>query len=378
MAGIYVHIPFCSSRCIYCDFYSTTFGLSMREDYVHALCEELISRSDELESQEICTLYFGGGTPSLLTLDQLGKIIHTLSNHYHFSVSPEITLESNPDDVTEDLARGWRALGFNRVSLGVQTFQDDILKILRRRHTSATACEAVRLLREAGFENLTLDLIYGLPGQTFEIWQQDVQRILQQPIQHLSSYALSFEPGTAITKMKDRKEIQEADEETIRRMYLYLIEATQAAGFEHYEISNFAKPGFASQHNSSYWHGIPYLGAGPGAHSYDGKNVRRANSPDLKKYIQQIGNPPHTLEKLSPVQLYEEYLLTGLRTAQGISSEFVKEEFGMKVWHRMQRLAESHLQKGNLKQNGDQISLTLEGILISDYIISDLMVAGDD
>ena len=378
MAGIYIHIPFCSSRCIYCDFYSTTMGLDMRAAYVEALCAELIARSPELSGQSVRTLYFGGGTPSLLSLSQLQSIMDTLRSHYDFVSEPEMTLESNPDDVTEELALGWRSLGFNRVSLGLQTFQDDILKLLRRRHTSATARQAVKWLREAGFENLTLDLIYGLPGQNMDIWKQDVQQLLELPVQHLSAYALSYEPGTVLTKMRDRKEIVEADEETIRQMYLYLIETSREAGFVHYEISNFARPGYESRHNSSYWEGVPYLGAGPGAHSYDGRRTRRANLPDLKNYIRRTGDAPHELEILTRLQLFEEYLLTGLRTAKGISLEKIRNDFGQRVYFRVQQLAAPHLQKGYLKQMEDRLCLTLEGILISDYIISDLMIAGDD
>ena len=378
MAGIYIHIPFCSSRCIYCDFYSTTLGLDMRSAYVDALCAELVARKTELTGQSVQTLYFGGGTPSLLTLPQLEQILTTLHEQFDILPSAEMTLESNPDDVTTDLAAGWRNLGFNRVSLGLQTFQDNILRLLRRRHNSATAREAVRTLRDVGFENLTLDLIYGLPGQTFELWMQDVQQLLELPVQHLSAYALSYEPGTVLTKMRDRKEIAEADEETIRKMYLYLIEASKKGGFEHYEISNFARPGYESKHNSSYWAGVPYLGAGPGAHSYDGRNVRRANLPDLKQYLSQKGNAPHSLEELDQVQLFEEYLLTGLRTAKGISMEYIQTNFGLRVYHRVEKLAKVHLQKGNLRQIGDCLCLTLDGILISDYIISDLMMAGDE
>ena len=378
MAGIYIHVPFCSSRCIYCDFYSTTQGLKMRTAYVKALCAELSGRKSELESQEIATIYFGGGTPSLLSLEQLSTIMQAVRENYVVKADAEITLESNPDDVTMDLASGWMALGFNRVSLGLQTFDDDILRLLRRRHTSSTAKAAVHTLRVAGFKNLTLDLIYGLPNQTFEIWQDDVHQLLDLSVNHLSAYALSYEPGTVLTRMRDHNEIKEADEEMIRRMYLYLIEQSKAAGYEHYEISNFALPGYASRHNSSYWSGIPYLGFGPGAHSYDGKSRRRANDPDLLEYVKNLGNAPCSFEYLDETQLYEEYLLTGLRTAKGISLNFVEQNFGKKIFRRMMNLAEPHLKRGNLHQDGDVMNLTLDGILISDYIISDLMVAADE
>ena len=378
MAGIYIHVPFCSSRCIYCDFYSTTYGMEMRSAYVEALCREMAERKQELNGQEISTLYFGGGTPSLLSLEQMGKIVHALREHFNFSPDMEMTLESNPDDVTSNLADGWISLGFNRVSLGLQTFDDDILRLLRRRHTSATAKLAVQTLRDAGFNNITLDLIYGLPRQSFKIWQNDVQQLLSLPVKHLSAYALSYEPGTVLTRMRDKGEISEAEEEIIRKMYLYLIEASAKAGFEHYEISNFALPGYHSRHNSSYWNGVPYLGLGPGAHSYDGKCTRRANDPDLMEYIKNTETVPCSFEHLDSVQLYEEYLLTGLRTARGISLAYVENNFGQQVFRKMLRLALPHIEKGTLREVDGYYILTLEGILISDYIISDLMVAADD
>lgn len=378
MAGIYIHVPFCSSRCIYCDFYSTTYGEEMRWKYVRAACAELAARRQELAGQQVETIYWGGGTPSQLLPEQQAELMDTLFSCYAVAEHPEVTLECNPDDVTGELAVRWRSLGFNRVSMGVQTFRDDLLRLLRRRHTAATVDEAVRLLRAAGFCNLTLDLIYGLPGQTFADWQQDVQRLLAMPVQHLSAYALSYEPGTALSRMLERHEVAEADEELVRKMYLYLIAQTRQAGFEHYEISNFAREGYRSRHNSSYWSGIPYLGIGPGAHSYDGAACRRANLPDLQAYVAaEEGNVPHQLETLDRVALFEEYLLTGLRTAQGISLAVIDERFGSGWAVRLGKIAEEHLRKGNLLREGDRLRLSLEGILISDYVISDLMMAGD-
>lgn len=378
MAGIYVHVPFCSSRCIYCDFYSTTQGMEMRSAYVKALCREIESRKQELNQQNISTVYFGGGTPSLLTLEQLDDIVSTLRANFTISSDAEVTLESNPDDVTEDLAAGWLALGFNRVSLGLQTFNDDILRLLRRRHNASTAKAAVKILRKVGFENITLDLIYGLPHQTFDIWTDDVQQLLALSVNHLSAYALSYESGTVLTRMRDRGEIKEADEEMIRKMYLYLIEQSEKAGFRHYEISNFALPGYESRHNSSYWSGVPYLGLGPGAHSYDGKATRRANAPDLLEYVRSESDFPCSYEHLNKVQLYEEYLLTGLRTAKGISLVYIEQNFGSEVFRKMLRLAKPHLDKNNLRESDGRYILTLSGILISDYIISDLMLAADE
>ena len=378
MAGIYIHVPFCSSRCIYCDFYSTTHSKTMRDAYVDALLEEMVERRDELGGEVIKTIYFGGGTPSLLSLKQLERILYTVRATFHIDEEAEITLEVNPDDVTMQTASDWRCLGFNRVSMGVQTFSNSILHLLRRRHTAETVSEAVSHLRHVGIWNITLDLIYGLPGQTLDIWKEDVRQIFELPLKHLSAYALSYEEGTMLTRMRDQHVIQEADEETIRTMYLYLVQQAKEHGFEHYEISNFALPGYYSRHNSSYWSGVPYLGFGPSAHSYDGVSHRRANHADLLAYIKSPGNPPCYIENLMPSQLFEEYLLTRMRTSKGISKNFVLENYGEKVLERLLELAQSHLYRGNLLEEGDILKLSLEGVLISDYIISDLMGAVDD
>ena len=378
MAGIYIHVPFCSSRCIYCDFYSTTHSKTMRDAYVDALLEEMVERRDELGGEVIKTIYFGGGTPSLLSFKQLERILHTVRATFHIDEEAEITLEVNPDDVTMQTASDWRCLGFNRVSMGVQTFSNSILHLLRRRHTAETVSEAVSHLRHVGIWNITLDLIYGLPGQTLDIWKEDVRQIFELPLKHLSAYALSYEEGTMLTRMRDQHVIQEADEETIRTMYLYLVQQAKEHGFEHYEISNFALPGYYSRHNSSYWSGVPYLGFGPSAHSYDGVSHRRANHADLLAYIKSPGNPPCYIENLMPSQLFEEYLLTRMRTSKGISKNFVLENYGEKVLERLLELAQSHLYRGNLLEEGDILKLSLEGVLISDYIISDLMGAVDD
>lgn len=380
MAGIYLHVPFCSSRCIYCDFYSTTSAPAWRDAYVEALCAELRLRRDELAAEEVQTIYWGGGTPSLLSADQLQRVMAVIRQHYRIAPDAEITLESNPDDVTLEGAQAWRALGFNRVSLGIQSFHDDILRTLRRRHTAAGARSAVAHLQQAGFGNITVDLIYGLPGQTLGRWQEDLDQVAQLGVQHLSAYALSYEEGTALTKMRDAGTVVETDEETLRQMYLQLIERTRALGFEHYEISNFSLPGFASRHNSSYWQGVPYLGVGPGAHSFDGKQCRRANQPDLKAYIAaaEAGEAvPAQVEELDETEMFEEYLLTSMRTAKGADLAYVTARFGEARQQALMRLAQRFLKQGSLQLVDGHLQLTVDGIFISDYVLSDLIAAVD-
>lgn len=378
MAGIYIHVPFCSSRCIYCDFYSTTLGEEWRSKYVQAVCSELIARRGELaENAQVETIYFGGGTPSLLECSYLEQILETISKNYKCSDVIELTLECNPDDVSEEIVRCWKGLGVNRVSLGAQTFQDSILRFLRRRHSSLAITNAVSHLKKCGLENISLDLIYGLPGQTMELWQQDVMRVLAENVPHVSAYALTYEAGTVLYQKSQAGEIVETDEETVRDMYMYLMNEMECVGFRHYEISNFAIPGMESKHNSSYWKGVPYLGVGPGAHSYDGNRIRRANFPDLLSYVGSQGAPRYESERLSDAQLLEEYVMTRMRTDEGISFAFISSIYGMSVVNKLRKLAFPYVEQGRLMMQHDHLKLTRDGIMVSDYIISDLISVAD-
>ena len=291
MAGIYVHIPFCKSRCRYCDFFSTT-QLEKREDYAHAVIAEFNDRQ-HLITEPIHTIYFGGGTPSQMPVASLRRILACLEDAakpLQFSGRSqselqgttlqargdeigeiEITLEANPGDITLETAQAWRAMGFNRLSIGIQSFDDDLLQLIGRRHTAEQARKAVFIAQKAGFDNISIDLMYALPTQTMEQWQKDVQQALQLGIQHISTYGLIYEEGTALTKLLMDSKLQQVDEETEMRMYDYLVEQLTANGFVHYEVSNFALPERQSQHNSSYWNDTPYMGLGAGAHSYDGQ-----------------------------------------------------------------------------------------------------------
>ena len=372
VAGIYIHVPFCQGRCIYCDFYSTTEGEEWKSRYVDALLAELRLRRDELPLARVHSIYIGGGTPSQLPARALATILNEVCRLYPVDSDAEVTVEANPDDVTPEWLAALSHTPVNRLSMGVQSFDDALLRLIRRRHTAQQAVSAVEQAAGHGISNVSIDLIYGLPTQTMEQWQADVRQALALDVQHLSAYSLSYEEGTPLWRMLEQGRIEEADEELSLRMYEHLIDATQAAGFAHYEISNFCRPGRHSQHNSAYWHGVPYLGLGPGAHSYDGMRTRRWNLSDLKGYVQSAGSmPPHQSEVLTDDELYDETVMTRLRTSEGLSLDLLTA--ADRAYCMAQ--AEPHLQAGRLEQAGSTIRLTRQGIFTSNDIISDLMRA---
>ena len=369
---LYIHVPFCQSRCIYCDFYSTVAGDSMRKRYVASLVEELQNRRDYLPSSTLWTVYLGGGTPSMLSDEELDRVMECVRDCYELHPGAELTFEANPDDITPAKVDHLRQLGFNRISLGVQSFNDGLLRLLNRRHTAAEAIRAVETIVSRGIDNVSIDLMYGLPQQTEEMFEHDLRQALALPVKHLSSYALTVEEGTALCTLIRRGELRTADEEAYRREYERLMDLTGEAGFEHYEISNFALPGFYSRHNSAYWDGTPYLGCGPGAHSFNGTE-RRFNLPDLKRYAEQPGNPPNEVETLTKAERFDELLFTSLRTRQGLSLGKVENGFG-KGWLR-QLIDESRpfRERGLMKMENGCLALTRQGIFVSDSLISDLM-----
>ena len=367
--GIYIHVPFCQKRCIYCDFYSTTHGLEWKRSYVSALKREMLLRRSEIDSSRVPSIYIGGGTPSQLPSSLLLEMFRAVMDTFSLAGDAEVTIEVNPDDVTPELIAALRQTPVNRISMGVQTFSDDLLRFLNRRHTSAQALHAVQLFREAGYDNISLDLIYGLPGQTLEDWKSDVHQLLELDVPHLSAYALSYEEGTPLYNMLQDGKLSEASEDLSWRMYEYLMVEAAAEGMEHYEISNFAKPGMHARHNSSYWNGSPYLGLGPGAHSYDGINIRRSNDTSLKYYVQATGDVPHQMEILTSNELYDELVMTRLRTASGLPLSLLTPE--QKSY--CLQMAESYINTGKLLRDGDVLRLSRKGIFISNSIISDLM-----
>ena len=367
--GIYIHVPFCQKRCIYCDFYSTTCGLEWKRSYVSALKREMLLRRTEIDASRVPSLYIGGGTPSQLPASLLLEVFQAITDNFTLADDAEVTIEVNPDDVTPQLIDTLRQTSVNRISMGVQTFSDELLRFLNRRHTSAQALRAVQLFREAGCDNISLDLIYGLPSQTLEDWKHDVQQLLSLDVPHISAYALSYEEGTPLSKMLADGSVEETSDELSWQMYEYLMNEAKASGMVHYEISNFAKPGMCAKHNSSYWDGSPYLGLGPGAHSYDGENIRRSNDMSLKDYIQASADVPHETEVLTPEERYDELVMTRLRTVRGLAFDLLTPE--QKSY--CLQMAEPHILNGSLLKEKDTLRLSRKGIFISNRILSDLM-----
>lgn len=364
MSGIYVHIPFCKSRCIYCGFYSTT-GLSLQQRYVDALCREYHLRHNYIALPPT-TIYIGGGTPSVLSESQLEQLFTTLGS------AEEVTLECNPDDVTEEFAALLRRLPVNRVSMGAQTFSDERLRFLGRRHNAEQVAQAVDRLRRVGISNISIDLIYGFPNQTLSEWEADIDRALSLHVEHLSAYALSYEEGTRLFRMMEQGIVSPIDDELSRSMYYTLLDRTAAAGFEHYEISNFALPGHRSRHNSSYWNQTPYLGLGAAAHSFDGKS-RQWNVADVGKYIKgaESGNLTFEVEQIDETTRYNEQVMTALRTCDGLDLQLLT--FPQRSY--CLGMADRYLNSGLLAHDKekDRLRLTRDGLFVSDMVIADLM-----
>ncbi len=378
MSGIYIHIPFCKSRCVYCGFYSTT-SLDLRHSYVDAICRELELRSDYL-SEPVSTVYFGGGTPSVLSVDDLDRIFNALYKYNKVYGNSdgvaEFTIECNPDDITDEFCSFLSSSPVNRISMGVQSFSDGLLKFARRRHGSSQPKVAVERLRHIGIPNISIDLMFGFPNESLEVWRNDIDKALSLDVEHISAYSLMFEEGTCLYGMLQRGEVKECDEETSLAMFNMLIDRLETAGYEHYEISNFAKPGFRSQHNSSYWHGVPYLGLGASAHSFNG-STRQWNIGDVRKYIDSIscGNIPAEIEVLTKDNSYDDMIMTGLRTVEGVSLDEVEERFGKDYLDFLEREALRYVEAELLKYSADHrsLSLTRKGLFVSDSVMCDLM-----
>ena len=368
MAGIYVHIPFCARRCIYCGFFSTVHEEEAAR-YVDALCSELRLRRDYLAGAPVTTVYFGGGTPSRLSPVQIGKVIDSICSVYGLDSLAELTVECNPDDVTRDYMNSLRTLGVNRVSMGVQTFNDDLLRFLGRRHTSAQAVDAVGTCRKAGIENISIDLMYGLPGQTAGIQQQDLDIAVSLDVEHISSYCLSYEDGSPLERMREDGLVIPSDDETCADMYARMCIHLHNAGFSHYEISSFCRPGYHSRHNSSYWDGTPYLGIGAGAHSYN-TSSRQWNPDDLYAYLTAIeqGRLQSETERLSGTDLYNELIMLRLRTAKGLFLPDLSATDRQSVL----QAADNLLSNGSLVLENSHLRIPESRMFISDTIISSL------
>lgn len=373
MSGLYIHIPFCAKRCLYCDFFSNT-EMKYKESYINAVIRELELRKAYTGGEPIETIYFGGGTPSQLQAKDFDRIFNAIYRLFDVSHCGEITLEANPDDMTPEYVSSLRTLPFNRISMGVQSFKEEDLRFLNRRHNRQQALQAVTLCKENGLSNISIDLIYGLPGQTQKEWEANIDQAIQLDIPHISAYHLIYEEGTALYKLKEAGKISPVDEEVSVALFTSLIDRLTASGYLHYEISNFARPGMISRHNSSYWTGKKYIGIGPSAHSYNGEN-RQWNVSSLPEYLRGVenGSPETEVETLDINTRYNDYIITGLRTMWGIQLDEIQQQFGKDKLIYCQKQAAPYINRGLLIQKEGVITLSGEGIFISDGIMSDLL-----
>lgn len=375
MAGIYIHIPFCTQRCSYCDFYKEISSDSKKTDaFVHTLIREIELRKDYLGGESIQTIYFGGGTPSVLNANQFKLIFDVLHRYFTICTDAEITIEANPDDLSEAYLNSLSPLPINRLSMGIQTFNDGHLKALNRRHDAAQAYAAVANARKHGFNNISIDLIYALPGQDMKDWEQQLDAAFQLQVEHISAYGLTYEKGTALWKRRQKGQIREVDDETTIAMFNRLRASMKENGFEAYEISNYAKPGFKSQHNSAYWKFIPYLGLGPSAHSFDGTS-RQWNVSSIRQYSKHIQEENAFFEKeiLSEQDFYNDYVMIALRTTQGIDLNYLHQRFGQEALDDCLQNAKLHLANKELTLLDNHLSLSDTGIHIANIVMVNLM-----
>ena len=375
MSGIYIHIPFCKQACHYCDFHFSTL-MKKKDEMVLALAKELQLRKDEFQFDAeipcIETIYFGGGTPSVLTVKEIQLLIDTVRQNYPVSQNPEITLEANPDDLSEENLSAFAAIGINRLSIGIQSFFEEDLKLMHRAHDSVQAKKCLEFATRY-FDNISLDLIYGIPGMTNERWQQNIETVLSFGIPHISSYALTVEPKTALNKLIQTGKVNAPKDEVAQEHFMILVETLEAKGFLHYELSNFGKENYFSRNNSAYWLGKKYLGIGPSAHSYDGVS-RSWNVANNALYLKAIQNNelPCEAEILTQEDRYNEYIMTGLRTIWGVSLIRIEQEFGTDYLNYLKQQSQKFISDGLLVITDGILKPTLKGKFLTDGIASDL------
>jgi oxygen-independent coproporphyrinogen-3 oxidase len=376
MAGIYLHIPFCRQACHYCNFHFST-SLQSKNDFIPALLKEMEGRKDYIGLSTVGTVYLGGGTPSLLDPVQLGAILDRLREVFVLESAAEITMEANPDDMTDSrMVQRWRKAGVNRLSIGIQSFFGEDLQWMNRAHNAVQAMECIRMAQGEGFDNISIDLIYGGPTLPDDHWKKNVDQAIALGIPHLSCYALTVEPRTALDKLIRTHKRQDVSPDDQARQFILLMDWMERAGFEHYEISNFALPGRRSRHNSSYWRGETYLGLGPSAHSHDGVS-REWNISNNQLYIKSllaIGSKISAItekEILTPVQQLNEYIMLSLRTMEGSDLGYVAEKFGSEIAEELEKRAQRYVQEGKMTNEG-KLSLTRVGRLLADGIAANL------
>lgn len=386
--SLYFHVPYCRNKCIYCDFYSGGLRIANWKGLTEAFLNEMDSRQKEWEGNKVVSIYLGGGTPSLMPEEMLNHFFYKLRNRLGtdgMDMDCEITIEANPEDINKDTISNWKSNGINRVSVGIQTFNDDLLKSIGRKHTSEQALEALLLLKN-NFNNINADLIFGLPNQTLNDVRKDLDKMMMVKPQHISIYSLMYEEGTAMTHLRDVGRIEATDDAEIASMFELIINRLRDEGYGRYEISNYSLPGYESRHNSGYWKGRKYIGLGPSAHSYDGNSIRYANPSDIKGYLKRYSanhnnndatiiseyNP--IIEHLTPTQRVEERIMLGLRLKDGLDLNLYEEEFGQKEGNRIKKASEKSIIEGLIEiDTCNHLKLTDKAILISDRIIVDLL-----
>ncbi len=371
MAGIYIHIPFCKQACAYCDFHFSTL-LKNKSELINAICREIELRKDYLETREINTIYFGGGTPSLLQRDEIEKIFSALKKHYDWNESTEITFECNPDDLSEEKLRELKEIGINRLSIGLQSFNDDELKWMNRAHNAHESEASVLMAKALGFDNITIDLIYGSKFTSIETWKNTLQKAIDLNVPHISSYNLTIEEKTKLGIGLHKGTELPVDDEKSAEQFEVMVEMLEANGYEHYEISNFAKPGFISKHNSNYWRGQKYIGLGPSAHSYNGIS-RQWNVANNNLYVKGItlNQNYFEIETLSALNKYDEYVLTGLRTKWGCDLNFIENNFGEEFKQHF-LLQVKKMIPATITRNENIFTLNNKGKLLADKIAMEL------
>ena len=370
MAGIYIHIPFCKSKCGYCGFYSLP-SIKLKDRFLEALEVEIAERKDYLHGEPVGTVYFGGGTPSLLSTKEIEGILHLIYIHYPLAENPEITLEANPDTLSLDYLQALRKVGINRLSIGIQSFFDNDLQYLGRKHNAEHARKCLVWAKQAGFENLSIDLIYGLPTSNAEQWNRNLDLFFEAEIPHLSAYALTLEPNSILTKQIEIGKVAPVSEDDALRDYDILCQRAEENGYLHYEISNFCRRGMHSKHNASYWFGTPYLGLGPSAHSFDGSS-RQWNVSSVEKYL-DAGLRDAGRETLSREQTYDEYVMLRLRTHWGIDLKWLKNKMGERLATHCEQQAQPLIQQGRLTQTREFLYLNDQQMLFADGVAEALM-----
>ena len=373
MSGIYFHIPFCKQRCNYCDFYKS-LNVNKTDAFLKGLLKEITLRKDYIETKEVKTIYFGGGTPSLINCDNISRLLDAVSSIFIVHDQPEITLEANPDDLTFEYLTKLKEIGINRLSIGIQSFSDHDLKQMGRRHNSDQAVLAVKNAQKAGFTNISVDLIYGIPGMLNSQWEDNLDKVFELNVQHLSAYHLTFHENTVFGDRLKKGVIKEIDEKQSLQQYELLINKAEENHFIQYEISNFALEGFFSKHNSSYWDQTEYLGLGPSAHSFN-KKTRYWSVSDIDQYISRLNEDilPGEFENLTNYDRFNDYIIIRLRTIWGVDAQEIKKEFGDEFYDHVMKMTRKYSLTGNVINNDEKIRISPQGLFISDQIISDYL-----